>query len=68
MRAIAIIDSGAAPALIDVADPKPAPGEVLVRVHASSVATSRSWPACLPAAGGSPPPWALAWTRSDARM
>jgi NADPH:quinone reductase-like Zn-dependent oxidoreductase len=37
MRAIAITDFGAAPALIDVPDPKPAPGEVLVRVHASSV-------------------------------
>jgi NADPH:quinone reductase-like Zn-dependent oxidoreductase len=37
MRAIAITDSGAAPALIEVPDPKPAPGEVLVRVHASSV-------------------------------
>ncbi len=37
MRAIAITDFGAAPALIEVPDPKPAPGEVLVRVHASSV-------------------------------
>jgi NADPH:quinone reductase-like Zn-dependent oxidoreductase len=37
MRAIAITDFGAAPALIDVPKPTPEPGEVLVRVQASSV-------------------------------
>ena len=37
MRAIAIDDFGAAPALIDLPVPEPGPGEVRVRVHASSV-------------------------------
>jgi NADPH:quinone reductase-like Zn-dependent oxidoreductase len=37
MHAIAITDFGAAPALIDVPEPTPEPGEVLVRVRASSV-------------------------------
>ncbi len=37
MRAIAIADFGAPPALTDVPTPKPEPGEVLVRVKASSI-------------------------------
>ena len=37
MRAIAIDDFGTAPALSDLPMPEPGPGEVLVRVHASSL-------------------------------
>lgn len=37
MRAMAIDDFGTAPALHDVPVPEPGPGEVLVRVHASSI-------------------------------
>ena len=37
MRAIAIDDFGAAPALRDLPKPEPGPGEVLVRVQASSI-------------------------------
>ncbi len=37
MHAIAITDFGVDPALIEVPDPTPGPGEVLVRVQASSV-------------------------------
>jgi len=37
MRAIAIHDFGAAPTLTDLPEPKPGPGEVLVRVRASSL-------------------------------
>jgi NADPH:quinone reductase-like Zn-dependent oxidoreductase len=37
MRAIAVADFGAAPAETDLAVPEPAAGEVLVRVHASSL-------------------------------
>ena len=37
MRAIAVHDFGAAPALIDLPVPEPGPGEVRVRVQASSV-------------------------------
>jgi len=37
MRAMAFTDFGAAPALTDLPVPEPGPGEVLVRVHASSV-------------------------------
>src|SRR5438094_228510 len=37
MRAVAIDDFGAAPALRELPVPQPGPGEVLVRVRASSV-------------------------------
>jgi NADPH:quinone reductase-like Zn-dependent oxidoreductase len=37
MHAVAMTDFGAAPALLDLPRPEPADGEVLVRVHASSV-------------------------------
>jgi NADPH:quinone reductase-like Zn-dependent oxidoreductase len=37
MRAIALAQSGAAPALTELPDPTPGPGEVLVRVEASSI-------------------------------
>ena len=37
MRAMAIDDFGAAPALTDLPEPRPGPGEVLVRVRASSL-------------------------------
>ena len=37
MRAVAIDDFGAAPALRDLPKPEPGPGEVLVRVQASSI-------------------------------
>ena len=37
MRAIAVTEYGAPPALTDVPQPQPGPGEVLVRVRASSV-------------------------------
>jgi D-arabinose 1-dehydrogenase-like Zn-dependent alcohol dehydrogenase len=37
MRAVAFTDFGAAPALTDLPVPEPGPGEVLVRVRASSV-------------------------------
>jgi NADPH:quinone reductase-like Zn-dependent oxidoreductase len=37
MRAVAFTDFGAAPALTDLPVPEPGPGEVLVRVHSSSV-------------------------------
>src|SRR5215211_9394028 len=37
VRAMAIDDFGTAPALHDVPVPEPGPGEVLVRVHASSI-------------------------------
>jgi NADPH:quinone reductase len=37
MRAIAIDDFGTTPVLHDLSAPEPGPGEVLVRVHASSI-------------------------------
>jgi NADPH:quinone reductase-like Zn-dependent oxidoreductase len=37
MRAFALPDSGATPAVVELPDPTPGPGEVLVRVAASSV-------------------------------
>ena len=37
MRAIALTDFGAAPVLLDLPDPAPGPGEVLVQVWTSSV-------------------------------
>ncbi|NUT97493.1 MAG: alcohol dehydrogenase catalytic domain-containing protein, partial [Saccharothrix sp.] len=37
MRAVAFSEFGAAPALTELPVPRPGPGEVLVRVHASSV-------------------------------
>ena len=37
MRAIAVNDYGAPPVLTDVTQPAPGPGEVLVRVRASSI-------------------------------
>src|ERR1700712_545003 len=37
MKAIAIAESGAAPSLLELPDPSPGAGEVLVRVAASSI-------------------------------
>ena len=37
MRAIAVTDYGTPPSLTEVAKPEPGPGEILVRVRASSI-------------------------------
>ena len=37
MRAIAVSEYGASPALVEVPDPHPGPGQVLIKVHAAGV-------------------------------